>query len=710
MVDYEWEVDMDGNVGKLKIEENAGNPPTYTGTIEVQNFPQEPLTNIIMENSIISFHRPSKNLKYHGIIHGDEILGTYTNYDYDFPWTGKIWPFDGLANLGDFNQDGKIDNTDIVDFIKSYGINITTYRVSDDIYNPFCFDLLEKPPDNVDITSESWKWRPDGLAKNISSKKRLELGVPDCPIPPEILPFIKYVGKIFMRFPRSLIEPLFQDKEWSMDFSGILNGPNTVTSGWSINVNGYKGILFIYSLEYTTGRIKMDNLNRWEAVYGGVALYPRRRFGKKIEFTRKLIDGRKQKYRGTVSGPSSKGILGNHVEGVFKQDGSPHQYTWVGEGEIRSDGVSNLKIIANNQSGTLKIRLGALSRYAGRIFLDEIPRGSGDPWHLSPSELAKQWHEITNIKINQNNVEFDLPDIDRHFSGTIQNNNISGVFTVGNDSSKYNWNGSRIFHQAGTCVKYEHKSDREEIGSIKKMVCYMLYFTYPDGVLEEAISHPIGYALKEGSPPFDQIFMGEKYIIEKYKRAGFAAISSTPVYDNGRPVGWISAYASKSEDEDFANTFNAYIFNPHWFWDLVWRDRLIYKSDKLWNKREFIKSYIMGDLNIDGDQPGWWEINADKNKTKLRITIEPNYDNNLKGPVIKGEIFDREQGKWINPNRLRFNGVNIQFLYNKSDTYDPSGKKTQFYIGTLKEDTITGFFTDKGDSYEWNAKFIPEVR
>lgn len=710
MVDYEWEVDMDGNVGKLKIKVNTGNPPTYTGTIEVQNYPPEPLTNIIMENSIISFDRPSKNnLRYHGIIHGDEILGTYTNNDFDFPWTGKIWPFDGLADLGDFNQDGKIDNKDIVDFIKSYGINITTYRVSDDIYNPFCFDLLERPPENVDINSESWKWRPDGLAKSISPEKRLEHGVTDCPVPPEILPLIKYVGKVFMRFPRSLIEPLFQDK-WDMDFSGILNGPDTVTSGWFVNVNGFKGILFIYSLENTSGRIKMDNLNRWEAVYGDVTLYPRRRFDKKIKFTRKLIDGREQKYRGTVSGPISKGVLGNHVEGIFTQDGTPHQYTWVGEGDIHSDGVSSLKIIANNQSGTLKIRLGQLSGYAGRIFLDEIPGGSGNPWGLSPSKLAKQWHEITNIEMNQNDIEFDLPDIDWHFLGTIQNNNISGTFTVGKNTTRNNWNGSRIYHEAGTCIKYKYTSSIGAIGTIEKMIFYMLYFSYPDGVLEEAISHPIGFALKEGSPPFDKIFMGKKYMQEAYKRAGFAESSSKPIYDNGRPVGWISAYASRGEDEDFANTFNAYIFNPHFFWDSVWRDRLIHNSDNLWNKREFIKSYIMGDINIDGDQAGWWEINANNNKTRLRITIKPTYDGNLKSPVIKGEIFDRERGKWINLHDIRFNGVIIQFVLNPPDVLDPSGEKTQFYIGILKEDTLKGFYTNKNKSYEWNARFIPDIR
>jgi|GEM_PF-3016730 len=659
-----WQIDANGYIGTLTVDEVSNH---CRGLLRFDILPPEPPIPITVQNGIATFVRGDQ--RYSGMIHRQLMLGTFTdNSDIDYSWEARRTSSPSglveLANNGDWNRDGTVDNKDVVDFIRNFGITFTTYRWCDDEYNPGCFGLLENHS------------RSDGLPKAVAVDRYADLGVAPTPFPPEQLPIIREIGKAILRHRVDFVAPAIAG--WNIDFAG-LPGKTVHVPGrldhliglWSVNANNYSGLLLIWS-NGPAGRVRfgdsaVEPLTNFSLIsdptFGGPPI--------EIRFRRRISRTVEQRYVGTFRGLRGNGILGNEIVGSFN-DGAGN-YDWTATGIVRDSGLSELSIVSNGYTGSLKLRLdGGVS---GKIRFAN----------------ASSWEPITDFGERfGNGVSFFRTNSNQRYVGTVSGDSMSG--TVEFQRGSYSWNANRMTPNGGTTLPECRSLEAFEVGT----VCRTIYYTGPIAqavVHHELLSHSLEDALVRVRAPFvaaDLI----AYRAVGFRMPGCSCMPSQASNADCNCIptrpGFISDYAAHDAmaGHDLVETIDHYALAPGKLWKLAHDDIAHNSSDLLWRKREFVRERIFSDVQINGI----WNIvaNGYSGSFNLSITSAPS---RLALPLSTISFF----GVPETIDQVQFNGATLRF-----HRREPGGTD-QAYIGVLRGNWLSGLFTHGGQVYEWSA-------
>ena len=401
----------------------------------------------------------------------------------------------------------------------------------------------------------------------------------------------------------------------------------------------------------------------WEGLQS-VQLTPGAGGARRLQFDRTLADGVTQHYSGIVSGPSGPGIVGNQiVAGTFQQDGST--YSWSASGVIHDAGISELTMVGNGFPGQLKIRLGG--GVAGRFSFAD------DPWH-DPGA----WSALTNLRVAGTSVSFDVGSLS--FRGTQSGESLTGSWTQAHIALSLNWSAVPVDDWGGTSGTDCYSDPDSTIGAICATV-QLRGALNRQAVDQELAAHPIEHALRDGAAPFGPAEMA------RYVGGGVFRIGPPPPTLPARP-GFVTDYAA-NHDHDLVETLDYYVANPAALWNLAMSDIRDLGNSLLWRKREFIRTDLMRDAEINGR----WSLTANGYSGTMSLGVHSAPAAVTAGGLSTVNLLGRDESI----DGVQFNGETLQF-----HRREPGGVDQQF-IGVLRGNSITGLFTHNGVVYDWSA-------
>lgn len=212
--------------------------------------------------------------------------------------------------LGDFNKDGVANTLDGIAYIKSFGIKLNTYGVTDDVYNT-----------GVGLPRRTYDWQVFDISEFcLQAKYNLN---PEA-FPADKLPRISTMVQNFLRMPPQYLRELGR-RGYTISFfeaigrlakrwGGLANGSPLQLAFFHVS-NGYAGKLRVPS----SPGVWAD----WEDL-SNITFNPNTGA---LSFTRPIYG---QTFTGTVGTDTSDGVsTGSTLSGTFRNSGDPNTYTWA---------------------------------------------------------------------------------------------------------------------------------------------------------------------------------------------------------------------------------------------------------------------------------------------------------------------------------------------------------------------------------------------